>query len=163
MLRWLGIMFVAVLIAAAGVGVAVGMAGGDATETAGAVLEWEEPPLLITPDQLPDDRVVYGTVQNLSPARLRATTEDFTVKDAEGRTLDASVQFLSTYAHGLYGAFQQPDNLAIEKLSRLGYVVDLETGRSSPLTVSYRLDKGSELPATLYLRDSPALELPSEG
>lgn len=135
-----------------------GLAGGGSS-----VLAWEDPPLLISPPDLPDDRVAYGTVRNTSLERLQASGRDFAVRDADGTELDASVQFLGTYAHGIYGAFQKPDPLPPEELSRLGLVVDLQTGQDAPLTVSYRLGDGARLPATLYYRDVPALDLPSDG
>nr|MBA2524072.1 hypothetical protein [Solirubrobacterales bacterium] len=109
-----------------------------------------------------DDRVAYGTVRNSSLERLRASTADFVVRDADGTQLTSSVQFLGNYAHGLYGAFQKPHPLPPEELSRLGFVVDLQTGQTSPLTVSYRLTASAQSPATLYYKDLPALELPSK-
>jgi hypothetical protein len=135
----------------------------DDDASTGTILTWEEPPLAITPPDLPNDRVAYGTVRNTSVEGLKAATKDFEVRDAGGETLEASVQFLGSYAHGIYGAFQKPHPLPPEELSRLGYRVALRSGQTAPLTVSYRLGPDSELPATLFYRGSPALELPDEG
>lgn len=153
----------AAILLAAGAAIAVVLvvtAEEPGTGAAGGVLAWDEPPLAFTPERLPDDRVAYGTVRNASLERLRASTSDFEVRDASGDQLVASVQFLGSFAHGLYGAFQRPDPLPPEELTRLGFEVDLETGQTAPLTVSYRLRPGTELPATLYYRGAPALELP---
>ena len=152
---------IAVLFAGAGgVVIALLATGGDDATVEGSVLSWEEDPLVFTPPDLPTDQVAYGTVRNSSLDRLQAANGDFVVRDAGGQQLDASIQFLGTYAHGLYGAFQKPDPLPDEERSRLGFTVDLQTGQTSPLTVSYRLADDSELPATLYYKDVPALELP---
>lgn len=151
-----------VVAAAAVVGV-VALTGGDSESQAGGqVLSWEGEPLAIAPADLPRDRVAYGTVRNTSLEQLQASNGDFDVRDAGGTELDATVQFLGTFAHGIYGAYQKPDPLPEEELIRLGFQVDLESGETSPLTVSYRLEAGSKLPAMLYYRDAPALELPDD-
>lgn len=155
----------AVLAAAVIALVAIVAAGGGesgGTGGAGDVLAWEGPPLAITPENLPDDRVAYGTVRNASLGELKASIEDFGVRDASGHELQANVQFLGTYAHGVYGAFERPEPLPESERMRLGYQVDLQSGQTSPLTVSYRLGTDAEMPATLYYRDAPALELPDD-
>jgi len=155
---------VAVLaLAALGLFAILALTGEDEDETKpdAAVLSWEDEPLAIAPADLPDDRIAIGTVSNTSLAELKASTSDFDVRDASGRELDSTVQFLGNYAHGVYGAYQKPDPLPEEELTRLGFKVDLDTGETSPLTVSYRLRDDSELPATLYYRGAPALELPA--
>lgn len=162
----LAIVAAVLLLGAAGVAGAIALTGGDGggtVEGTGSVLAWEEPPLVISPEDLPQDRVAYGTVRNASLDRLQAATGDFLVRDADGRELTSTVQFLGTYAHGIYGAFTKPDPLPEDERQRLGFTVDLQTGQTAPLTVSYRLAEGSTLPATLYYRDVPALELPSAG
>ena len=152
------------LLAAGGVVLLLGATGNDHdAPSTGSVLAWEEPPLIFVPPELPDDRVTYGTVRNTSLEGLQAGTKDFEVRDANGKVLDASVQFLGTYAHGLYGAFQKPHPLPSDELSRLGLHVGLKSGQTAPLTVSYHLAKGSKLPATLYYRGNPALDLPEHG
>jgi hypothetical protein len=149
-----------IVIAIGGVAILLGVTGSDDAPATGAVLTWDEPPLVFIPPELPDDRVAYGTVRNTSLEGLQAGTKDFEVRDANGTKLDASVQFLGSYAHGLYGAFQKPHPLPSEELSRLGLHVGLKSGQTSPLTVSYRLTAESKLPATLYYRGNPALDLP---
>ena len=134
----------------------------DESPAAGGILAWVEPPLAISPPDLPHDRVAYGTVRNTSLESLKAKTRDFEVRDAEGERLEASVQFLGSYAHGIYGAFQKPHPLPPEELNRLGYRVALKSGQTAPLTVSYRLEPGSEMPATLYYKGAPALDLPAD-
>lgn len=156
----------AAVVVAAGAILAVVLLTSGSTDdgsSGGTILAWEEPPLAITPPDLPHDRVAYGTVRNTSVEGLKAATKDFEVRDADGKPLDASVQFLGSYAHGIYGAFQKPHPLPPEELSRLGYRVSLKSGQTAPLTVSYRLGPDSKLPATLYYRGAPALDLPADG
>lgn len=162
----LGIAAAVLVLGVAAVVALIALTGSDDEDDAasgGTALTWEKPPVLLSPESLPDDRIAYGTVRNTSLERIQASSGDFVVRDAEGRRLDATVQFLAQYAHGLYGAFQKPDPLPDEERSRLGFTVDLQTGQTAPLTVSYRLAKGSKLPATLYYRDVPALRIPAEG
>ncbi len=154
---------VVILLAAGGVALLLSVTGSEEAPRTGSVLTWDEPPLVFTPPELPDDRVAYGTVRNTSLEGLQAGTKDFEVLDADGAKLDASVQFLGTYAHGIYGAFQKPRPLPSEELSRLGLHVGLKSGQTSPLTVSYHLTGDSKLPATLYYRGNPALDLPDAG
>lgn len=154
------------VLAAAGIVIAATRILPDdkgSTGSTGPTLAWDEPPLAFTPERLPDDRVAYGTVRNPSPEQFRASTGDFEVRDAKGDPLDASVQFLGSFAHGLYGAFQKPDPLPPDERTRLGLQVDLEPGETTPLTVSYHLGPGAELPAALYYGDEPVLELPESG
>ena len=155
----------AALIVVAGIVAAVVLissTGSDDTAQSGTILAWDEPPLAIQPPDLPDDRIAYGTVRNTSLESLNAATKDFEVRDADGKPLVASIQFLGSYAHGLYGAFQKPRPLPAEELTRLGFRTALGSGQTSPLTVSYRLSDDSELPATLYYLDAPALDLPDD-
>jgi hypothetical protein len=150
-----------IVVAIGGVAILLAVTGSDDAPPTGAVLTWDKPPLVFIPPELPDDRVTYGTVRNTSLEGLQAGTRDFEVRDADGEKLDASVQFLGSYAHGLYGAFQKPHPLPSDELSRLGLHVGLKSGQTSPLTVSYHLAADSKLPATLYYRGNPALDLPT--
>jgi hypothetical protein len=161
----LGIAVVVLVLGVGAIVALISLTGGDDESGAGGgtALSWEEPPTLLSPEDLPNDRVAYGTVRNTSLDRIQAATGDFVVRDASGRKLDATVQFLAQYAHGLYGAFQKPTPLPDDERSRLGFTVDLQTGQTAPLTVSYRLTKDSELPATLYYKDVAALKIPSDG
>jgi hypothetical protein len=73
----------------------------------------------------------------------------FVVRDAAGRRLVSSARFTNSYAHPLYGAFQQPGFNEPSELARLGVIVDIQPGVTAPLFVAYRLRPGSTPPITV--------------
>jgi hypothetical protein len=153
----------AALLVAAGLAIVLASGGDAGTESAsGSALAWEEPPVAIDPGDLPNDHIAVGRVRNTSLGKISASNADFEVRDADGRRVDATVQFLSSFAHSLYGAYQQPTPLPDDELTRLGRKVTINAGETAPLTVSYRLAKGEKLPATLYYRGLAALDLPRD-
>lgn len=123
-----------------------GCGGSNGGDTAYGELSWVEEPLVFAPERLPDDRVLIGRVRNdsLEPLVIEATA--VRVEDSAGNPLEGSAQFAAGFAHGLYGAFQQPAPLPPEELARLGRVVRLEAGEESPLSVAFRTDRGTEAP-----------------
>jgi hypothetical protein len=58
----------------------------------------------------------------------------------------ANARFTNTYAHGLFGAFQQPSHLPPAELVRLGRVLDLAPGATAPFFAAWRLARGSREP-----------------
>ena len=68
------------------------------------------------------------------------------MRDADGHRLRAYAVFTSTFAHGLYGAYQQPNPVPPAELRRLGHVITLEPHQTAPLTVAYRLTSGTHVP-----------------
>lgn len=154
---------IAAAVIAAGVVGIVSLAGGsDSGAGSGTVLAWDEEPLSFVLPTLPDDRIAYGTVRNVGLDRVDASAADFEVRDANGERLEASIQFIGAYAHGIYGAFQQPAQTPEFEQQRLGRTVKLEPGQTRPLTVSYRLTDGAELPATVVYAGTDALPLPEQ-
>jgi hypothetical protein len=121
--------------------------GGSTTQY--GALKWVDEPQLFQPKRLPDDRVLVGTVRNDGLARLTLYSSKVTVHDSTGRKIPASAGYVATFAHGLYGAFRKPDPLPPEELARLGYVVTLEAGKTSPLFVAFRLPPGAEPPFSI--------------
>ena len=105
-------------------------------------LEWKKEPLLFRATHLPSDRVLTGTVENRSKRSLHIVAADIRVRDVHGAALRSYAQFINSYAHGLYGAYQKPKPLPPNELSRLGLVVTLPPGSVIPLTVAYRLTAG---------------------
>jgi hypothetical protein len=81
-------------------------------------------------------------VQNTSLRTLKLTAARLVLRDAQGRRLRASAGFTTTYAHGLFGAFQQPSSLPTAELLRLGRVVELKPGTSAPFYAAWRLPRG---------------------
>jgi len=112
-------------------------------------LAWKGHPKAFRQPDLPSDRVVLSAVRNTSNKPLRLSASRLVVRDAAGKTLPSSAQFVAGYAHGLYGAFQKPSPLPPDELRRLGLVVTVAPGATIPLTVAWRLGKGSREPASI--------------
>jgi hypothetical protein len=134
----LALLVVTTAIAACGGGAGAGVRRGD--------LVWEQPPLEFVPQGLTSDRVVVGRVRNDSLRPLRLVAARVLVRDAAGRALRGSVGFTTTYAHGLFGAFQQPSALPTEELVRLGRVVELRPGETAPFYAAWRMAPHSRPP-----------------
>jgi hypothetical protein len=147
----------ALLIAAAGGALLAGCGGGDDDSTGD--LRWARPPQVFRAHSMPRDRVLMGTVRNSSfrPLNLKAT--DLSVRDRAGHRLPAHVQFIESYAHGLYGAYQRPNPIPQDELIRLGLVVRILPGESAPLTVAYRTRPGLAMPLRVSYRAN-ALSVP---
>jgi hypothetical protein len=121
---------------------------------------WARTPLFYTPPRLPSDRVVLGQVRNGSGRMLALDARRFVVRDAAGRRLVSSTRFTNSYAHALYGAFQQPGFIEPSELARLGVIIDLQPGATAPLFVAYRLRPGSKPPFTASFGGGFRLPLP---
>jgi hypothetical protein len=122
-----------------------GCGGGGAGVRRGDLV-WAQPPLEFVPQGLASDRVVVGRVRNDSLRPLRLVAARLLVRDDTGRTLRSSVGFTTTYAHGLFGAFQQPSALPTEELVRLGRVVELRPGETAPFYVAWRMPASAQGP-----------------
>jgi hypothetical protein len=110
-------------------------------------LEWQGRPLSVTPPDLPTDHVVIGQVRNTSiRSEFRVDAAALKVVDASGRPVQAHAQFIASYAHGLYGAYQKPPRQETSELLRLGIKLRLKPGRAAPLYVAYRTRPGLKLP-----------------
>ncbi|GAC1321412.1 MAG: hypothetical protein NVSMB25_15070 [Thermoleophilaceae bacterium] len=123
--------------------------GGCGSGGAAAPLAWHGLPQAFRQHDLPNDRVVLASVQNRSRKPLRLEAARLVVRDRDGRVLQSSAQFIGSYAHGLYGAFQKPHPLPPQELSRLGLAISLAPHAVAPLTVAWRLAPGSREPATV--------------
>lgn len=134
--------------------------GCGAGADGGSGLAWVGRPQVFKPAALPGDRVAVGKVRNTSGGDLALTSSEVVVRDATGRRLVSTAQFVSGYAHGLYGAYQKPSPVPPLELQRLGLKVVIPRGRTAPLTVSWSLPAGARLPVSVdYGRGT--LELPT--
>jgi hypothetical protein len=124
--------------------VVAGCGGGGSH--ASAPLEWDGAPKAFQPRGLPRDGVVLGKVRNTTKRTLHFEASSLFVRDASGRRLRSSAAFTETYAHGLFGALQQPDHLPQTELRRLGKIIDLPPGDSAPFYAAWRLANGSRTP-----------------
>ena len=123
---------------------AAGCGGGDDDRRAG--LAWDGAPKVFRAKNLPDDRVVIARVRNTGSTTLHVVAGDLRVRDAEGRALETSAAFTTNYAHGLFGALQQPRRLPAAELIRLGKVAYIPAGASLPFYAAWRLRPGSKGP-----------------
>jgi hypothetical protein len=126
-----------------GAGIAVASRRGDSAPPVGALGWAGAPPQVFRLPTLPRDRVALGRVQNTSLRTLKLTAARLVVRDARGRRLAASAGFTTSYAHGLFGAFQQPSSLPTAELLRLGKAVELKPGTSAPFYAAWRLPRGA--------------------
>lgn len=138
------------LAAALALGIAAaGCGSGSDDKGGGAPLAWVGGPQVFRPATLPNDRIAVGTVRNTSSKSLKLSVTRIVVRDAAGRRLVSTAQFAAGYAHGLYGAYQKPDPVPPGELKRLGLVIALAPGKTSPLAVAWTIPKGAKLPASV--------------
>jgi hypothetical protein len=154
----------ALAIVLAGIAVLVlalsGSGGGGLSP--GSALTWDSAPTVIRPSDLPHDRVTYGTIRNESLRPLKISVNDLSVLDGAGKPVRATERFIPSFAHGLYGAFQQPDSMPEPEQLRLGYLASMNPGQTSPLLVSVHLKPSSELPLSVFYRGSAVLSIPKK-
>lgn len=139
-MRRRGLAAAAVLAAALAAG---GCSGGG---SASSGLAWEGKPQVFVTRGLPRDRVVIARVRNAGKGTLHLIAANLRVRDAAGRILKGSAGFTTTYAHGLFGALQQPRHLPEAELIRLGKVVYLPAGASVPFYAAWHLAPGAKEP-----------------
>ena len=135
-----------VLVLAAGVLLA-GCGGGDKKD---GQLSWVGKPNVFKARSLPNDRVVIARVKNTGDKTLHLVGAKLVVRDADGRKLDATAAFNTTFAHGLYGALQQPaGGPPAAELARLGKAIYLPAGGSVPFYAAWRLKPGTKEPVRI--------------
>jgi hypothetical protein len=124
-------------------------AAGCGAGTAHGPLSWSAKPQVFQQRDLPRDRILLGQIHNESKRTLRIVATTLRVRDAKGRVLESSAGFTASYAHGLFGAFQQPSALPVRELLRLGRLVILQPGATSPLFAAWRLSASAREPVTI--------------
>ena len=127
--------------AALGLAVVLAAGGKEGGSARSGRLAWAVPPVVYRPGPaLPRDRVLTGVVRNPSLAPLELRVAQLRVVDERGRVLASSARFSRTFAHGLYPPGRGIPAAERElEARRLGETVRLEPGRSTPLTVAWRL------------------------
>jgi hypothetical protein len=141
MIRVVGIGLLAVLIAGCG--------GSSAKPDAGR-LSWQGKPHVFYARGLASDRVVIAQVTNTGKKTLHLIGSKLIVRDASGKALKATAAFNTTFAHGLYGALQQPvGGPPVAELIRLGKAVYLPAGGSAPFYAAWRLGPGTKEPVRI--------------
>jgi hypothetical protein len=131
--------------------VAVSLAGCKAGHANDAgPLSWLGKPNVFKARSLPNDRVVIARVRNTGSKTLHLVASKILVRDANGRALDATAAFNTTFAHGLYGALQQPaGGPPVQELARLGKAIYLSAGGSAPFYAAWRLRPGAKEPVRI--------------
>jgi hypothetical protein len=135
----------ALCLAAAALALAAGCGGGD--DQGSGELRWVGRPQVLTPPDLPNDRVMRGTVENGTLRRIEVKAKDLRLVDAGGKKVAGSATFLNGYIHGLYPPTRHPaSGLPPQEQRRIGIVARIEPGKRSPLIVSWREKSGSRPP-----------------
>jgi hypothetical protein len=136
--RWTAAMLIAAMLGAPGCGGHKPYAGQ---------LGWQGKPSVFRARNLPHDRVVIARVENTGSKTLHLVAARLVVRDAAGQRLDATAAFTTTFAHGLYGALEQPPGgPPAQELVRLGKVTYLPPGSSAPFYAAWHLKRGSKPP-----------------
>jgi hypothetical protein len=136
------------LIVATALALACGGCGGQ--KRAQAALAWAGKPHVYRAQHLPRDRVVIAQVRNAGTKTLHLVGARLIVRDATGRALAATAAFNTTFAHGLYGALEQPPGgPPVAELARLGKAIYLPAGGSVPFYAAWRLDSRAKEPVRI--------------
>ena len=112
-------------------------------------LRWDGKPTVYRNKHLPNDRVVLARVRNVGDRTLHLVAANLVVRDADGHRIQGHAVFSTTFAHGLFGALQQPNPVPQAELIRLGKVIYLPAGASAPFTAAWRLAPGTREPVTI--------------
>lgn len=137
-------------IAALALAVVTGCGGGGGDRPAAGLLTWDGKPSVFKAQGLPSDRVVIARVKNTGGKTLHLVGAKLVVRDADGKALDTTAAFNTTFAHGLYGALQQPVGGApVAEQVRLGKTIYLPPGGSAPFYAAWRLEPGTKEPVRI--------------
>jgi hypothetical protein len=131
--------------------IAGGCGGGGGHKPAAGRLEWLGKPNVYRAHNLPNDRVVIARVRNMGSKTLHLVGAKLVVRDANGHRLNATAAFNTTFAHGLYGALEQPTGgPPAAELARLGKAIYLPPRTSVPFYAAWRLKPGTKEPVRIY-------------
>jgi hypothetical protein len=116
--------------------------GGGTTGGRGP-LTWAEEPTLFTPETLPGDRILTGTLRNDSVRRVRVDLPDVRVLARNGDRVAAAPVFLDTFGKSLWPGDRSPSQLPESELLRTGRIAFLRPGESVPFTVAWHASDGT--------------------
>jgi len=131
----------AALIAAA---LLAGCVGSDATVAGGGSgpLKWAGEPLLFTPETLPGDRILTGTLRNDLVRRVRVNLPDARVLASDGDAVAATPVFLDTFGKSLWSPGRGPEQMPETELLRTGRIAFLRPGEEVPFAVAWHAVDG---------------------
>jgi hypothetical protein len=129
--RWaaLALMLMLVVVAAGGCGADDELGSGD--------LMWEKKPRVFTNPNLPDDRILAGTVRNDSLETVNLVARDLGVRTSGGDDMESAAVFAQTFVRGVFPQNRGSEIPESEQL-RIGLRARLKPGETAPLTVSWR-------------------------
>jgi hypothetical protein len=151
----------ALLVLIAAVAAMSGCGGGSAAADDGGVkgdvsgpIRWTAAPIRVDgTTNLPDDRIVGGTVKNNSLRKIELGAKQLKLETADGKKVRAGLAFLGHYAHGVFPPTRREDLASDEERDaedrRLGRKVTLKPGESKPLTFAWRQPPGSAEPVRI--------------
>jgi hypothetical protein len=117
------------------VAAAAGCGGDD--ELGSGDLMWEEKPRVFTNPNLPDDRILAGTVRNDTLETVTLVARDLGVRSPDGDEMESAAIFAQTFVRGVFPQNRGTDIPEGEQL-RIGLQARLKPGETAPLTVSWR-------------------------
>lgn len=127
--------------------VLLGAAGCGGEDKGSGELRWVGKPSVLTPPDLPRDRVLTGRVENGTLRRVEIKAKDLRLVDAGGHRVGGVATFLNGYIHGLYPPTRHPaSGLPLEEQRRIGIVARIDPGKRAPLTLAWRLKAGEAPP-----------------
>lgn len=138
----------AALAAAAVIALTLVLAGGAGGDE-GAAVAWKD--VKVYDSEIETDNVLAGRLENRSLREVDLDVDDVRVLDADGEPVRSSVIFIQAFAHGLYAWSQQPKKLDDFERRRIGQIVTIKPRESAPITLSWRVPKGGEQPASVDL------------
>jgi hypothetical protein len=151
-----GRLTVSVAVVAAVVAVGCGASGDPASDggvkgDVSGPIRWTASPLRIQGTaNLPDDRIVGGTVKNSSLRKVELTAGQLELETADGKRVAGGLAFLDHYAHGVFPPTRREELGSEEERDaedrRLGRKVTLRPGESRPLTFAWRQPRGAAEP-----------------
>jgi hypothetical protein len=144
-MRLVAAVALAAAVTVAGVVAFTGSSSGD-----GGELAWKGK-VRVFDSGIPTDEILYSEVQNTSLRDVDVDVEDVKVYGADGEPVRASVRFLAAFAHGIFPWSQKPDPLGDFERRRLGEIATIKPGQSVPITLAWRVPKGTPRPTRVDL------------
>jgi hypothetical protein len=129
--RWAALALMLMLVV-----VAAGGCGGD-DELGSGDLMWEKKPRIFMNPNLPDDRILAGTVRNDSLETVNLVARDLDVRSPSGDDMESAAVFAQTFVRGVFPQNRGSEIPESEQL-RIGLRARLKPGETAPLTVSWR-------------------------
>jgi hypothetical protein len=143
--------------------VLAGCGGSDGGRPAADALRWSEGPRILTPPTLRGDRVLRGQITNRSGDRITLEASALRLIDQRGRRVSAAATFIPGFARTIFNTRERSrfpgQRLPKRERRRIGLFVELDSGKSAPLTVSWHEPPGARTPVRIDY-GSGSLEIP---